>query len=125
MLEKIVQRLKSKKIEKGWGYELHIVNNDMYCGKILHFNQDGEMSMHYHMEKHETFYVLSGILYLRGIDHENAEPYEIEIKPGDVIEIKPGVAHKLIAHTEAEIFEVSTPDFYEDNFRIQKGDSQK
>ena len=45
---------KSKIIEKGWGHEVHIINNTMYCGKILHFNAGGEMSMHYHINKYDN-----------------------------------------------------------------------
>ena len=30
--------------EKGWGYELWIVNNNLYCGKILHFNNGKKCS---------------------------------------------------------------------------------
>ena len=49
---------------KGWGYELWIVNNKNYCGKILHFNKDKKCSWHYHKLKHETFYVQQGTIEL-------------------------------------------------------------
>ena len=48
--------------EKGWGYELWIVNNNLYCGKILHFNKGKKCSWHYHKIKQETFYVQKGKL---------------------------------------------------------------
>ena len=38
-------------VKKGWGYENIIVNNDEYCGKILHFYKDKKFSMHYHLLK--------------------------------------------------------------------------
>ena len=31
---------------KGWGYELWLVNNEKYCGKILHFEKDRRCSFH-------------------------------------------------------------------------------
>ena len=45
------------RIEKAWGYELIICNNDNYCGKLLVFKLGARFSMHYHMKKDETWYV--------------------------------------------------------------------
>ena len=42
---------------KGWGYEKWIVNNDLYCGKVLFFERGKKCSWHYHKVKDETFYV--------------------------------------------------------------------
>ena len=47
-------------VPKGWGEELIIENNDMYCGKVLVFNSGCKFSMHYHMIKDETWYVEEG-----------------------------------------------------------------
>ena len=41
-------------VPKGWGEELVIENNELYCGKILRFNGGCKFSMHYHMNKDET-----------------------------------------------------------------------
>lgn len=49
-------------IEKGWGYEEIFVTNDRYCGKRLLFNKGGRFSMHFHIDKLETWNVLSGRL---------------------------------------------------------------
>lgn len=111
--------------KKGWGYEIWVANNDKYCGKILHFNKGAEFSLHYHMLKHETFYVLKGRLELRGIDLSDATRYESEIKEGDVITIPAGNPHKLIALEESDIMEVSTQHFESDSYRIEPGNSQK
>ena len=59
------KNLKSKKIEskivkKGWGKEIWFVNNDEYCGKILCFDKGKKFSMHYHVEKKETWYIAKG-----------------------------------------------------------------
>ena len=42
--------------KKGWGYENWLVNTELYCGKILHFNHGKQCSLHYHKIKDETFY---------------------------------------------------------------------
>ena len=43
---------------KGWGYENWIVNNEMYCGKVLFFEAEKKCSWHYHVLKDETFFIL-------------------------------------------------------------------
>lgn len=47
------------RVEKGWGYELWLVNDD-YCGKLLHFRQGKRCSWHYHRVKDEVFYLHAG-----------------------------------------------------------------
>ena len=47
-------------VPKGWGDEIIIENNEMYCGKLLRFKQGAKFSMHYHMIKDETWYVDKG-----------------------------------------------------------------
>jgi mannose-6-phosphate isomerase-like protein (cupin superfamily) len=115
----------TKKVKKGWGYELHIVNNDKYCGKILHFDTGCKMSTHYHLNKHETWYILNGVFQLSGINPQTAEKYNLTIKEGDIVWIDYGVVHSVYAINGGEIFEISTPDNIEDNYRVEKGDSQK
>jgi mannose-6-phosphate isomerase-like protein (cupin superfamily) len=116
---------KSIKIPKKWGYELIIENNDKYCGKILHFNQKSQFSMHFHMLKHETWYVQSGRFNLRYINTENADYHQKELVPGDVVVITPGQPHQLEALEIGDIFEVSTKHYDSDSYRVIKGDSQK
>ncbi len=111
-----------KRVEKKWGYELWIHNNTDYCGKLLVFTKSGnKFSMHYHMIKDETWYVQSGAFQFDWIDTENGERCYTQIQQGDVIEIKKGLPHQLMALTEdATIFEVSTQHFDEDSYRIYR-----
>ena len=53
-----------KHVPKGWGYEKWIVNNKMYCGKLLFFDEGKRCSWHYHKLKDETFYLQSGRILL-------------------------------------------------------------
>ena len=59
-------KVEVKKVEKSWGHELWLANNEEhdYCGKILHINKGHKSSIHYHENKHETMYVLKGELEL-------------------------------------------------------------
>lgn len=111
-------------VEKGWGSEFIFVTNDQYCGKILNFNTGAKFSMHFHKEKDETWFVLSGKFIVKHIDLANASVHETELVEGNVWRNKPLFPHQLICIEQGSIIEVSTPDSVEDNFRILPGDSQ-
>ena len=112
------------KVPKGWGEELIIENNEMYCGKLLIFKKGCRFSMHYHLIKDETWYVDKGEFIYRWIDTETAETIEQKLKPGDVVRQRVGQPHQLIALTDGTVFEVSTQHFDEDSYRVFKGDTQ-
>jgi quercetin dioxygenase-like cupin family protein len=110
---------------KAWGYELWIVNNEEYCGKLLVFNKNKKFSMHYHLLKKETWYVVTGQFEYCWVNTENAELKTILLNEGDIIDLERVQPHQLKALTEnATIFEVSTTHYDEDSYRIIKGDSQ-
>ena len=112
------------KVPKGWGEELIIENNEMYCGKLLIFKKGCKFSMHYHLIKDETWYVDKGEFIYRWIDTESAETIEQKLKEGDVVRQRVGQPHQLIALTDGVVFEVSTQHFDEDSYRVVKGDTQ-
>lgn len=113
--------------KKGWGYELIWATNDKYCGKILVFEKKGaKFSMHLHKDKDETWFVESGKFLLRYIDTNSACTNEKELHKGDSWRNQPMIPHQLEAlENNSIIFEVSTADSVEDNFRIYPGDSQR
>lgn len=114
------------KIDKGWGFEVVWANTETYCGKILCFNDTGsKMSMHFHKEKDETWFVNNGTFILRWIDTKDASLHEKVLKEGDVWHNPPLQPHQLECLVPGGmIFEVSTADSTEDNFRVSPGDSQ-
>ena len=112
------------KVPKGWGEEIIIENNEMYCGKLLKFKKGCKFSMHYHLIKDETWYVNEGEFIYRWIDTDTAETIEQKLKVGDVVRQRVGQPHQLIALTDGVVFEVSTEHFDEDSYRVFKGDSQ-
>jgi quercetin dioxygenase-like cupin family protein len=111
-------------IPKGWGEELIIENNEMYCGKLLKFKKGCKFSMHYHMDKDETWYVHDGLFLYNWIDTETAERHTQELKEGDIVRQYPGQPHQLVAVSDGTIFEVSTHHKDSDSYRIEMGDSQ-
>ena len=111
-------------IEKGWGSETIFATNDLYCGKLLNFNQGAKFSMHFHREKDETWYVLSGEFIVRWIDTKDASTHEKRLSVGDTWRNPPLMPHQVICESEGSLVEVSTPDSVEDNYRVLPGDSQ-
>ena len=116
---------KGCKVPKGWGEELIIENNEMYCGKLLIFKKGCKFSMHYHLIKDETWYVDKGEFLYRWIDTDTAEVHEQKLKVGDVVRQRVGQPHQIMAITDGTIFEVATQHFDDDSYRVFKGDSQK
>jgi len=111
-------------VKKGWGHELIWATNDLYCGKLMHFNKDAKFSMHFHSNKDETWLILEGKFELRYIDTKDASTHSKILKEGDTWRNYPLEPHQLICIEEGIVVEVSTPDSVEDNYRIGKGDSQ-
>ena len=112
-------------IPKGWGEEIIIENNELYCGKILIFKQGCKFSMHYHMNKDETWWVEYGEFRYSFIDTEQARIQTIDLEEGDVVRQYPGQPHQLEAISNGRIFEISTHHEDSDSYRILPGDSQK
>ena len=112
-------------VEKGWGHELIWATNNKYCGKLLKFNKDARFSLHFHSEKDETWFVLSGKFIVKYIDTKTATEYQKELNVNDTWRNEPLFPHQVICLEEGIIIEVSTPDSVEDNYRVAKGDSQK
>lgn len=101
--------------DKIWGEEEWIVNNNLYCGKILRVNKGYQCSYHCHKVKTETFYILKGIARMK-VDGKVFKMYE-----GEVIDIPIGMYHRFTGITGVEILEVSTQHFEDDSYRITKG----
>jgi len=111
-----------KRVDKTWGYELWIHNDEDYCGKLLVFTKESnKFSMHYHLKKKETWYVQEGSFIFDWIDVENGKRLSQLIQEGDSILIERGQPHQLTALKDnSTIFEVSTQHFDEDSYRIYR-----
>ena len=108
---------------KGWGREIWLANNPLYCGKILEIRRGKRCSLHYHELKTESFYLHKGRLIIRvkeSVDSNRLD--EFEIAPGDCMDVAPGVVHQMEALEDSELFEFSTQHFETDSYRLIKGD---
>ncbi|MBN2126219.1 MAG: cupin domain-containing protein [Deltaproteobacteria bacterium] len=60
---------------------------------------------HYHREKVEHFYVISGTLRIRLVDLDSGEKWEVDLRPGQRVTIQPRCAHRFTAEEEARVIE--------------------
>jgi mannose-6-phosphate isomerase-like protein (cupin superfamily) len=111
-----------KRVEKTWGYELWVHNDNEYCGKLLVFTNDrNRFSMHYHLIKKESWYVQEGRFQFNWIDVENGKLEGTTLEKGQSVLIERGLPHQLIAlEDNSIIFEVSTEHFDEDSYRVYR-----
>ncbi len=97
-----------RRVEKPWGYELIWAEATGYVGKILHINAGQRLSRQYHNRKEETFLVQTGEM-----DLEIGAAPEIKtlrMKPLDSYHCVPKTVHRMVAVTDVDVLEVSTPD---------------
>ncbi len=100
---------RSRRVEKPWGWEIVWAETPYYVGKVLHIHAGKRLSLQYHDEKLETQLLLFGQALLL-LEDERGRLQEIELEPGKGYTIRPFQRHRLIARSEVEIVEVSTPE---------------
>jgi cupin fold WbuC family metalloprotein len=107
-------------VPKLWGYEKHLVNTNLYCGKILVALPNGmACSVHYHKKKTETFHILRGRLHLQLFSLEGKLQEKTVLNPGESLTLAPLTPHRFWAVDElCEFIEVSTTDTPEDSYRL-------
>lgn len=106
--------------EKSWGWETWIVNNDLYCGKILHFRQGKHSSMHFHKDKHETMYCLKGSFRIHFIDTKTGQQDFVTLMQGASVVIPPCTVHEIwgLGPDMNELLEFSTHHENSDSYRV-------
>ncbi len=92
-------------IEKPWGSETIIETNEFYTFKKLSMKTGHKCSLQLHRKKHETLYVLEGIMKL-WLDKEGKN-HEI-LTADDTFVIKPGVIHRMESVEDCLYLESST-----------------
>lgn len=105
-------------VEKKWGFEIHVLNNDMYCFKYLVIYAGHRLGNHYHLKKNETFCVLHGDCELI-FDYATSNQQKIRLKDGDTQFVEAGCAHTVFAEKNTIIIEISTHDSPEDSIRLE------
>ncbi len=101
-----------RRVEKPWGYELIWAETDKYLGKILHVNAGEALSLQYHERKDETLFLLSGELKI-SLGSLGGSLEEFSLVEGESVRIEPGVVHLVVAVTDVDILEASTPEIHD------------
>jgi len=131
------------RIDKKWGHELCVVTKHApkgavgYSGKILTVKQGWQSSIHYHIDKTETFFILEGKLILELYRHKLEVPAVAKaprpitmddvrlelstvLEPGQGMTLDPLTPHRFWALSldGCKFVEFSTPDDPADSYRI-------
>jgi mannose-6-phosphate isomerase len=102
-------RVQVVKVPKPWGHETIWARSDRYVGKILHINAGEELSVQYHEKKDETVHLLSGRVVYR-VQSAADRLEDVQLKLGESFRITPGTIHQIVALTDCDVLEVSTPE---------------
>ncbi len=130
-------QIPTKIVKKHWGNESWISNSDRYALKRILFLAGNRTSLQVHQYKHETNHVISGtgLLYYsetefdvqtfleQGMTIKEVEEYEktlsvLKLESGVTFFMKPGQVHRVVATTDLEFIEASTPEL-DDVIRLQ------
>ena len=105
-----------RRVDKPWGHELVWAETARYVGKILHIRAGQRLPRQFHRVKDETRMVQRGEMDLEIGPTEAVETRRM--KAGEVFHVQPGTIHRMIAVTDVDVIEVSTPEL-DDVVRIE------
>jgi mannose-6-phosphate isomerase len=98
-----------RRVEKPWGWELIWADAGTYVGKILFVEAGESLSLQFHREKDESWYIESGRARLElGEAGQEALDEEV-VMAGACFHFPPGTVHRVTALEDTTILEVSTP----------------
>ncbi|HSO00793.1 MAG TPA: cupin domain-containing protein [Candidatus Nanopelagicales bacterium] len=97
-----------RRVDKPWGHELIWAETDRYVGKVLHIRAGQRLSRQYHRVKDETLLIQTGEMDLEIGPVDALE--RRRMRAGDTFHVTPGTIHRMIAVTDVDVVEVSTPE---------------
>jgi mannose-6-phosphate isomerase-like protein (cupin superfamily) len=106
------------KVDKPWGYELIWALTDEYCGKLLFVKAGESLSLQFHREKDESWYLHTGRAEIEMGNPGDKTPNREVVGPGAAFRIRPGTIHRVKALEDTFILEVSTAQI-EDVVRLE------
>jgi mannose-6-phosphate isomerase len=107
-----------RRVEKPWGWELIWAHTEAYVGKLLFVRAGQSLSLQFHREKDESWYVESGRAKLELGDTGEAVLKSEIVSTGACFHYRPGTVHRVTALEDTTIIEVSTPQL-EDVVRLE------
>jgi mannose-6-phosphate isomerase-like protein (cupin superfamily) len=98
------------RVDKPWGYEILWTPADRpYVGKLLHIDAGKRLSLQVHDAKTESWFLVSGRAKVVW-DDGSGVLVETELEPGLGYSCEIGQRHRLVAISDCDILECSTPE---------------
>jgi mannose-6-phosphate isomerase len=98
-----------RRVEKPWGWELIWAESPAYVGKVLFVKAGESLSLQFHREKEESWYVQSGRAKIElGNAGDTVLKEEVVAAPA-FFHFVPGTVHRITAVEDTLVYEVSTP----------------
>ena len=113
-----------RRVEKPWGWELIWAETETYAGKILFVRAGESLSLQFHNEKDESWYVLEGRAHVELCRAGEGILEEEVVVPGAAFRFPPGTVHRVTALEDTRILEVSTPQL-DDVVRLEDSYGRK
>jgi mannose-6-phosphate isomerase len=97
-----------RRVEKPWGWELIWAVAEQYVGKVLFVKAGESLSLQFHNEKDESWYIQSGRAELELGDAGQGILNSEVVATGACFRYRPGTVHRVTALEDTTILEVST-----------------
>jgi len=97
-----------RRVEKPWGWELIWAESPHYVGKVLFVKAGESLSLQFHREKEESWYLQSGRAKIE-LGHAAGAMKEEVIAAPAFFHFVPGTVHRITAVDDTLVYEVSTP----------------
>ena len=111
-----IERYDPKTLIRDWGTETFFAETPHYLGKVLRMQAGTAGGLQRHVEKDESFYLLSGKAWVRWDDGQGLR--QTLMTPGESYHIPPGTVHQVEAIEDCVFLEASTPH-YDDRVRCE------
>ena len=98
-----------RRVDKPWGFELIWAHTEAYVGKVLFVKAGESLSLQFHNEKDESWYIESGRAELELGDAGQSVLNSEVVGAGACFRYRPGTVHRVTALEDTTILEVSTP----------------
>ncbi len=98
-----------ERVDKPWGWELIWASTEKYVGKLLFVRAGHSLSLQFHNEKDESWYIHHGRAKLEFATVGEAVGKSEVVGRGAAFRLPPGTVHRLTALEDTFVLEVSTP----------------
>ena len=111
--------VKQKVYKRSWGVERVLHSSEKYAFKMLDFKAGGQIRLHFHTKKTQTWFVASGSFDVTLLDAATGLRIAKTVTPGMAVHIRAGVPHAVICFQPGQIYEASTEEIKADRHGIK------